>query len=112
MHPKTTLKLSFRKLVYLKKKKKAKPFSKATIRQLCSCHVFTTCDVCNKPLVPCVSRSNSESKLSVKMATQREKDAVDYLQKHRIMELLENLNSLMFFYRPGSDPHLHRKHQS
>ncbi|XP_003967288.2 EF-hand calcium-binding domain-containing protein 10 [Takifugu rubripes] len=36
----------------------------------------------------------------MKMATPREKDATDYLQKHRIMELLENLNSLLFFYRP------------
>lgn len=41
------------------------------------------------------------------MATQREKDAAEYLQKHRIMELLENLSSLMFYHRPGSDPHPH-----
>lgn len=40
----------------------------------------------------------------MKMETQKEKDAAEYLQKHRIMELLENLNSLLFFYRPGSDP--------
>lgn len=38
------------------------------------------------------------------METQKEKDAAEYLQKHRIMDLLENLNSLLFFYRPGSDP--------
>ncbi|CAF90306.1 unnamed protein product [Tetraodon nigroviridis] len=37
------------------------------------------------------------------MATQREKDAAEYLQKHRIMELLENLSSLMFYHRP-EDP--------
>lgn len=38
------------------------------------------------------------------MATQREKDAADYLQKHRIPELLENMSSLLFFHRPGPDP--------
>lgn len=50
--------------------------------------------------------SDEDLRKQMKMATQREKDAAEYLQKHRIMELLENLNSLMFFYRPGSDPHL------
>lgn len=40
------------------------------------------------------------------MATQRERDAADYLQEHRIMELLENLSSMMFFYRPGPDSSL------
>ncbi|XP_019934384.2 EF-hand calcium-binding domain-containing protein 10 [Paralichthys olivaceus] len=34
------------------------------------------------------------------MATQRERDAADYLKRHRIMELMENLSSLLFFYRP------------
>ncbi|XP_034390269.1 EF-hand calcium-binding domain-containing protein 10 [Cyclopterus lumpus] len=35
-----------------------------------------------------------------KMATQREQDAADYLKKHKIPELLENLTSMLFFYRP------------
>ncbi|XP_032378538.1 EF-hand calcium-binding domain-containing protein 10 isoform X1 [Etheostoma spectabile] len=34
------------------------------------------------------------------MATQREKDVVDYLEKHKIFELMENLTSMLFFYRP------------
>ncbi|XP_029290276.1 EF-hand calcium-binding domain-containing protein 10 [Cottoperca gobio] len=34
------------------------------------------------------------------MATQREKDAADYLKKHRIIELMDNLSSMLFFYRP------------
>ncbi|XP_068452674.1 EF-hand calcium-binding domain-containing protein 10 isoform X3 [Clinocottus analis] len=37
------------------------------------------------------------------MATQREKDAEDYLKKHRIPELMENLTAMLFFYRP-EDP--------
>ncbi|XP_074534425.1 EF-hand calcium-binding domain-containing protein 10 [Halichoeres trimaculatus] len=36
------------------------------------------------------------------MATQREKDAADYLQKHQIMELFDNLTSMLFFYRPDN----------
>lgn len=35
------------------------------------------------------------------MATQREKDAAGYLKKHRVMELMDNLSGLLFFYRPG-----------
>ncbi|KAK9516336.1 hypothetical protein VZT92_024273 [Zoarces viviparus] len=34
------------------------------------------------------------------MATQREQDAADYLKKHKIPELVENLTSMLFFYRP------------
>ncbi|XP_070764223.1 EF-hand calcium-binding domain-containing protein 10 [Enoplosus armatus] len=34
------------------------------------------------------------------MATQRQKDASDYLKKHKIMELMDNLTSMLFFYRP------------
>ncbi|TNN41794.1 EF-hand calcium-binding domain-containing protein 10 [Liparis tanakae] len=34
------------------------------------------------------------------MATQREQDAADYLKKHKIPELLENLTSMLFFHRP------------
>ncbi|KAM7002793.1 EF-hand calcium-binding domain-containing protein 10 [Tautogolabrus adspersus] len=34
------------------------------------------------------------------MATQREKDAADYLHKHKITELLDNLTSMLFFHRP------------
>ncbi|GAA6215284.1 EF-hand calcium-binding domain-containing protein 10-like [Lates japonicus] len=34
------------------------------------------------------------------MATQREHDAADYLKKHKIMELMDNLTSMLFFYRP------------
>uniref|UniRef100_UPI0037E7C85C EF-hand calcium-binding domain-containing protein 10 n=1 Tax=Semicossyphus pulcher TaxID=241346 RepID=UPI0037E7C85C len=36
------------------------------------------------------------------MATQREKEAADYLQKHKIMELLDNLTSMLFFNRPDN----------
>ncbi|XP_042268360.1 EF-hand calcium-binding domain-containing protein 10 [Thunnus maccoyii] len=35
-----------------------------------------------------------------KMATQREKEADDYLKKHKILELMENLTSMLFFHRP------------
>ncbi|KAM9854830.1 EF-hand calcium-binding domain-containing protein 10 [Aulostomus maculatus] len=34
------------------------------------------------------------------MATEREKEAADYLKKHKIMELMDNLTSMLFFYRP------------
>ncbi|XP_029992249.1 EF-hand calcium-binding domain-containing protein 10 [Sphaeramia orbicularis] len=34
------------------------------------------------------------------MAASREEEAADYLKKHRIMELVENLSSLLLFYRP------------
>ncbi|XP_040894801.1 EF-hand calcium-binding domain-containing protein 10 [Toxotes jaculatrix] len=34
------------------------------------------------------------------MASQREQEAADYLKKHKIMELMENLTSMLFFYRP------------
>uniref|UniRef100_A0A3B5B3E7 Si:dkey-42p14.3 n=1 Tax=Stegastes partitus TaxID=144197 RepID=A0A3B5B3E7_9TELE len=33
------------------------------------------------------------------MAT-REQGAADYLKKHKIMELMENLTSMLFYYRP------------
>lgn len=36
------------------------------------------------------------------METQREKDAADYLTKHNVAELLDQLSSMLFFYRPGS----------
>ncbi|XP_070687611.1 EF-hand calcium-binding domain-containing protein 10 [Pempheris klunzingeri] len=34
------------------------------------------------------------------MAAQREGDAADYLKKHKIIELMENLSGLLFYYRP------------
>ncbi|KAF3706208.1 EF-hand calcium-binding domain-containing protein 10 [Channa argus] len=34
------------------------------------------------------------------MATEREEDAADYLKRHRIIELMDNLTSMLFFYRP------------
>nr|XP_046249901.1 EF-hand calcium-binding domain-containing protein 10 [Scatophagus argus] len=34
------------------------------------------------------------------MATQREKDAADYLKKHKIIELMDNLTSMLFYHRP------------
>ncbi|XP_075994163.1 EF-hand calcium-binding domain-containing protein 10 [Genypterus blacodes] len=34
------------------------------------------------------------------MATPREKEAADYLQRHRVFELMENLTSLLFYHRP------------
>ncbi|XP_030587267.1 EF-hand calcium-binding domain-containing protein 10 [Archocentrus centrarchus] len=34
------------------------------------------------------------------MATQREEDAAVYLEKHKIIELMDNLTSMLFFYRP------------
>ncbi|XP_026167908.1 EF-hand calcium-binding domain-containing protein 10-like isoform X2 [Mastacembelus armatus] len=36
------------------------------------------------------------------MATQREQDAADYLKKHKIIELMDNLTSMIFFYRPDN----------
>ncbi|XP_073329025.1 EF-hand calcium-binding domain-containing protein 10 [Pagrus major] len=37
---------------------------------------------------------------ALKMATQRERNAADYLKQHRIMELMDNLTSMLFFHRP------------
>ncbi|XP_039989235.1 EF-hand calcium-binding domain-containing protein 10 [Xiphias gladius] len=34
------------------------------------------------------------------MATQREEDAADYLKKHKIIELMDYLTSMLFFHRP------------
>uniref|UniRef100_A0A8C7VZG2 EFCAB10 C-terminal EF-hand domain-containing protein n=1 Tax=Oncorhynchus mykiss TaxID=8022 RepID=A0A8C7VZG2_ONCMY len=34
------------------------------------------------------------------MATPREQEAADYLRKHKIIELMDNLTSMLFFYRP------------
>ncbi|XP_029009840.1 EF-hand calcium-binding domain-containing protein 10 [Betta splendens] len=34
------------------------------------------------------------------MATQREQDAVAYLEKHGIVALMDNMTSLLLFYRP------------
>ncbi|CAG5957696.1 EF-hand calcium-binding domain-containing protein 10 [Menidia menidia] len=34
------------------------------------------------------------------MATQTEKDAADYVEKHKIVELMENLTSMLFYHRP------------
>ncbi|XP_041854083.1 EF-hand calcium-binding domain-containing protein 10 [Melanotaenia boesemani] len=34
------------------------------------------------------------------MATQKEKDAADYLKKHKIIELMDNLTSMLLFHRP------------
>ncbi|XP_032436430.1 EF-hand calcium-binding domain-containing protein 10 [Xiphophorus hellerii] len=34
------------------------------------------------------------------MATQREKDATEYLKKHKIVELMDNMTSMLLFYRP------------
>ncbi|XP_078112720.1 EF-hand calcium-binding domain-containing protein 10 [Sander vitreus] len=46
-----------------------------------------------------MATSSIKSELE-KMATQREKDAADYLEKHKMFELMENLTSMLFFYRP------------
>ncbi|XP_061138588.1 EF-hand calcium-binding domain-containing protein 10 [Syngnathus typhle] len=37
------------------------------------------------------------------MATEREKEASAYLEKHKIFDLMKNLTSMLFFYRPD-DP--------
>ncbi|XP_017288337.1 EF-hand calcium-binding domain-containing protein 10 [Kryptolebias marmoratus] len=34
------------------------------------------------------------------MASQREKDAAEYLEKHKIIDLMDNLISMLLFYRP------------
>ncbi|KAL0967946.1 hypothetical protein UPYG_G00260210 [Umbra pygmaea] len=34
------------------------------------------------------------------MATSKEQEAADYLRKHKIIELMGNLTSMLFFYRP------------
>ncbi|CAJ1055974.1 EF-hand calcium-binding domain-containing protein 10 [Xyrichtys novacula] len=36
------------------------------------------------------------------MATQREQEAANYLQKHKIPELFDNLTSMLFFHRPDN----------
>uniref|UniRef100_A0A3Q3K038 EFCAB10 C-terminal EF-hand domain-containing protein n=1 Tax=Monopterus albus TaxID=43700 RepID=A0A3Q3K038_MONAL len=36
------------------------------------------------------------------MAAQREQDAAEYLKKHKIIELMGNLASTLFFYRPDN----------
>ncbi|KAK1789833.1 hypothetical protein P4O66_015709 [Electrophorus voltai] len=35
------------------------------------------------------------------MTTPREKEAVKYLEEHKIGEMMDNLISMLFFYRPG-----------
>lgn len=35
------------------------------------------------------------------MAARREEDAAVYLEKHKLVELMDNLTSMLFFYRPG-----------
>ncbi|XP_028306811.1 EF-hand calcium-binding domain-containing protein 10 [Gouania willdenowi] len=34
------------------------------------------------------------------MDTQKERDVAEYLEKHKIMELMENMTSLLFYHRP------------
>ncbi|XP_012717903.2 EF-hand calcium-binding domain-containing protein 10 [Fundulus heteroclitus] len=34
------------------------------------------------------------------MATPREKDAAEYVEKHKIIELMDNMTSMLLFYRP------------
>ncbi|XP_026030919.1 EF-hand calcium-binding domain-containing protein 10 [Astatotilapia calliptera] len=34
------------------------------------------------------------------MAARREEDAAVYLEKHKLIELMDNLTSMLFFYRP------------
>ncbi|KAM9352647.1 EF-hand calcium-binding domain-containing protein 10 [Symphorus nematophorus] len=34
------------------------------------------------------------------MATQRETAITDYIKKHKILELMDNLTSMLFFYKP------------
>ncbi|KAM8892911.1 EF-hand calcium-binding domain-containing protein 10-like [Spinachia spinachia] len=36
------------------------------------------------------------------MASQREQDAADYLRKHKLLELMENLSGLLLFHRPDN----------
>uniref|UniRef100_A0A673IXT5 Si:dkey-42p14.6 n=1 Tax=Sinocyclocheilus rhinocerous TaxID=307959 RepID=A0A673IXT5_9TELE len=35
------------------------------------------------------------------MSSPRELEAAEYLEKHKIIELMDNLTSMLFFYRPG-----------
>ncbi|XP_010862767.1 EF-hand calcium-binding domain-containing protein 10 [Esox lucius] len=35
------------------------------------------------------------------MATPREQEAADFLRKHKIIELMDNLTSMLLFHRPG-----------
>ncbi|XP_061750499.1 EF-hand calcium-binding domain-containing protein 10 [Nerophis ophidion] len=37
------------------------------------------------------------------MATEREKESAAYLEKHKVFDLMKNLTSMLFFYRP-EDP--------
>ncbi|XP_061677922.1 EF-hand calcium-binding domain-containing protein 10 [Syngnathoides biaculeatus] len=41
--------------------------------------------------------------MDVKITTEREKEAAAYLEKHKIFDLMRNLTSMLFFYRPD-DP--------
>ncbi|XP_037538481.1 EF-hand calcium-binding domain-containing protein 10 [Nematolebias whitei] len=36
------------------------------------------------------------------MASQRENDAAEYLDKHKIIDLMDNLSSMLLFYRPDN----------
>ena len=67
-----------------------------TVRDLTSLHD-------NRPARYVFAYHSNKCKQSeaLKMATQRERDAADYLKKHRIMELMDNLTSMLFFHRPG-----------
>lgn len=41
------------------------------------------------------------SELVAKMSSPRELEAAEYLEKHKIIEFMDNLTSMLFFYRPG-----------
>lgn len=37
------------------------------------------------------------------MTSTKEEDAAEYLQKHKISDLMDNLTSMLFFHRPGEN---------
>lgn len=38
--------------------------------------------------------------VNVKMSSPREREAAEYIKKHEIVDLMDNLTSMLFFYRP------------
>ncbi|KAL4659411.1 EF-hand calcium-binding domain-containing protein 10-like [Arapaima gigas] len=49
---------------------------------------------------PCLSNQGRAARGGGNMATPREREAADYLEEHKIAELMHNLTSLLFFHRP------------
>jgi len=54
------------------------------------------------PLRMCgIIATMTNRRTAAKMSSPREHEASEYLEKHKIIELMDNLTSMLFFYRPG-----------